>query len=503
MLTSGDLGKLAAAMHESWHAHMTQLGYRHGPERDLELRTHPDLRPFHELSPLAQDRELQVAGALAAAAPQPILPGPETDDDATVEELCLVVYRAWLRSQSHPPDDAPEPSRREWLASTTPQRRAEDAAAVRGFLEQWRVLEAPDRCADPAPAPRPAVAALRRTADPEAGRSGWLRLERNELVPALDAEVFAAVVARLSPETFSAYPALAPLYDDLARHLGVDQAQIVVGAGSDWLVRAAFETFCSPGARVVLAVPTYGMYDVYARMCGADVHRVFHRPDFVLPVEEVTRELSSGARLLGLANPNGAVGSYVPTGLLEPVLVQARKQGTVVVLDEAYVDFVGDSWTRRLEEFPNLLLVRTFSKAAGLAGLRVGYAVGARELVGWVRQVRPNVEINQVGVEACRYLLENPEVVAGHVTRTLAGRALLAERLEALSLEVRQGAANFVHVWFGSATSAVLAALHDARVLVKHHEGDGILDGWTRITAAGPAEAAWVADLVEKTLAHG
>ncbi len=351
--------------------------------------------------------------------------------------------------------------------------------------------------------PKPSVRDLHRSATPDGSRESFLRLDRNELVPEWSQTVFQDIVAQLTPASFSAYPAVRPLYEQLASHLGVSPAQLLLGAGSDWLIRACFDTFCQPGDRVALVVPTYGMYEVYARLSGAIIDAVPHGPDFAFPVEAVLEAVRSGPSILGLASPNGVLGSVISTPDLRAVLAAARERDTLVVLDEAYLEYAQDRSLPMVAEFDNLVLVRTFSKAGGLAGLRVGYALAQPQLLGWIARVRPNVEINQVAVVACGYLLSHPEVVRQHVADSLAGKRLLAQRLGEHAMTVFPGAANFVQVKLGERRVAILDAFARKSVLVKDQAGDPMLDEWTRITIGPPREMAVVADIVDRVLGHG
>jgi histidinol-phosphate aminotransferase len=351
--------------------------------------------------------------------------------------------------------------------------------------------------------PKPSVRDLRRSARPDSSRESYLRLDRNELVPEWDRKVFDGVLAELTPASFSAYPAVRPLYEQLGASLGVPAAQLLLGAGSDWLIRACFDTFCQPGDTVVLAVPTYGMYDVYARLNGAVIHEVPYSGDFSFPLEPVLASLRERPRMLGLASPNGVLGSVISTSDLRAIVGAAREQRTLVVLDEAYLEYGEDRSLSLLPEYDNLVLVRTFSKAGGLAGLRVGYAVAQTELIGWIGQVRPNVEINQVAVVACRYLLSHPGVIRQHVEDTLAGKRLLVKRLRAQGMTVVPGAANFLQVKLGAHREAVLGAFLREDVLVKDQAGDPLLGEWTRITAGPSREMEVVARIVDAVISRG
>jgi histidinol-phosphate aminotransferase len=351
--------------------------------------------------------------------------------------------------------------------------------------------------------PKPSLLHLHRSARADSSREAYLRLDRNELVPEWNRTVFENIIAELTPTSFSAYPAVGPLYEQLAARLNVTTRQLLLGAGSDWLIRACFDTFCRQGDRVVLAVPTYGMYEVYANLSEAIIDAVPYGPDFAFPFEAVLASLRSGPRLLGLASPNGVLGSAISTADLRTIVRAAREQHTLVVLDEAYLEYSADRSLPLLEEFGNLVLVRTFSKAGGLAGLRVGYAVAQSELISWIAQVRPNVEINQVAVVACGYLLSHPEVVQQHVADTLAGKRLLVEGLRARGMTVIPGEANFVQVKLAEHRAAILDAFRRQNVLVKDQAGSALLDEWTRITVGPPKEMTVVEEIVAAVTTRG
>jgi histidinol-phosphate aminotransferase len=244
------------------------------------------------------------------------------------------------------------------------------------------------------------------------------------------------------------------------------------------------------------------MYDVYARMNSAKIVYVDHNGDFTLPVPALLETLRSRPRILALANPNGALGSYISPESLEQVIDVAACCDTLVIVDEAYVDYAPVSNIATFSAHPNVVSVRTFSKAGGLAGLRIGYAVSSSEIIGWLGQVRPNVEVNQIAVEAARYLLRRPDTVTDHVRETLAGKNMLTEWMTSAGFATYEGHANFIQVRFGAARQAILAALRTARVLVKDHPGGGILEPWTRITVGPPEQMKLVTDIIEKVISH-
>lgn len=302
-------------------------------------------------------------------------------------------------------------------------------------------------------------------------------------------------MTRLTPTTFSCYPATGPLYDALADKTGTTHDNILVGAGSDWVIRNIFDVFCSPGTRVVMPVPTYGMYEIYAEANQAQVVSLPYRDDFGFPEEAVLGELTRGAGIVALTNPNGAIGSAIPRSVLDQVLTAAQAANALVIMDEAYIEYGDTDYADAVHTVPNLILVRTFSKALGLAGLRVGYALAAKPLIASLSKLRPNVEVNQVGVEAALYLLENEHLVRAQVAAGLHGKAYLSEHLQALGFRVYEGRANFIQVAFGPWRQQLIKRLQAEDILVKD-EQDDLLREWTRITIGPQQEMSRIVECV-------
>jgi histidinol-phosphate aminotransferase len=350
--------------------------------------------------------------------------------------------------------------------------------------------------------PRAHLVDITRTGQSWGSRADILRLDMNELVPDLGQAAFSAIVARMRPSTFSAYPEVNALYCKLAAHLGKKVENIVLTSGSDAGIRQTIETFCDPGDEMLIVHPTYGMYEVYARIFNLTCSRVACRPDFAVDIGELMRSLDRDIKLLAIANPNGVLGLKIQPAALEPVIRKASERGTTVLLDEAYVEFNDDGWGNRIDEFDNLVLARTFSKAGGLAGLRIGYLLSNEIMRGWLYRVKPVVETNTIAILAADYLLDHPEVMAGFVTGTDLGRTYLSSTLTGLGFEVHPGHANFVLVDFGAHRAAIVAELQRRRIVVRDYGGDDFWSRFTRITLGDPTVMSLVVDAVECAVAQ-
>jgi histidinol-phosphate aminotransferase len=251
------------------------------------------------------------------------------------------------------------------------------------------------------------------------------------------------VAANADASLLSRYPTL---YGDelkprLARYAGVAPDEIVTGCGSDDVIDSAMRAFAEPGDRVAFAAPTFSMIPTFARLNGLVPVAVPFRADHDVDADAL---LATDARVVYLCSPNNPTGTLASADAVRRVVEGARG---LVILDEAYAEFADESHAARAPSWGNVLVARTLSKAFGLAGLRVGYGVGAAALVREVEKVRGPYKVSAVAERAaCAVLDEDLEWVREHAALARANRARLAEALRGLGLEPLPSAANFLLV---------------------------------------------------------
>ncbi|MBI2867404.1 MAG: histidinol-phosphate transaminase [Chloroflexi bacterium] len=227
----------------------------------------------------------------------------------------------------------------------------------------------------------------------------------------------------------------------LARYVGVDASYIIAGAGSDEIIDLLLRLFVEPGDRVITCVPTFGMYAFDTQVCGGKVVEVRRRPDFSIDVGRVRSAATSRAKMLFLASPNNPSGNVTPRADVETLL----SLGLVVVVDEAYYEFCGESVVSLVPRHPNLVVLRTFSKWAGLAGLRVGYGVMSPDLVGRLMQIKQPYNVSVAAQVAAEESLRDLPALQRTVKAIVRERERLHKRLKGLVfLEPYPSRANFV-----------------------------------------------------------
>jgi len=294
-----------------------------------------------------------------------------------------------------------------------------------------------------APRPLDAVAAVQRASEAFAGREGLIALDRNERLGPLPDWFLEKLREGVTADLLTSYPAYDGIYADLAERTGLPREQLLLAPGSDAAFRCVFQAFVAPGDRVAMIDPSYAMYAVYSDLFAANAIKVpvgaDLQPDTAALVDAVGQ-----SRLTLLANPNQPTGVMLSEDVLRAVLARAGESGTLVVVDEAYYPFSRSSLLEWAAREPNLLVTRTFSKAAGLAGLRLGFAAGDAQVIGALAKVRSVFDVTSFTAHAARVVLANPAVMDDYVTEVDQGRQLLAERARSLGLEPLDSPTNFM-----------------------------------------------------------
>ncbi len=283
-------------------------------------------------------------------------------------------------------------------------------------------------------------------------------------------------------------PAQRRLRAALSRYAGVAEEQIVAGAGADELIDLLLRLFVARGDSVVICPPTFGMYRFSTLVQGGAVVEAPRRPDFSIDTDAVVGAIkASGAKLVFIASPNNPTGNLLSPGDLDALL----STDSLVVIDEAYVEFAGTSGFegRVASGAPNLALLRTFSKWAALAGLRVGYGLFPRDVAELLMVVKPPYTPNSAGTLAALASLDDIEALMERVASISQERVRLATALGRLpGLQPFPSQANFVLVRVERADARVVRdRLRERGIFVRHFDAPPI-DDCLRITAGTPRQ---------------
>jgi histidinol-phosphate aminotransferase len=349
--------------------------------------------------------------------------------------------------------------------------------------------------ARPAIRPRAVVNRLAPYVAPVEGRAGKLRLDFNENTTGCSPAALRAL-RRISPEQLAIYPEYQATERRLARHFGVRPPEMLLTNGVDDALRLIMDTFVNEGSTVLLPEPTFTMYRFYADIAGARVIAERYDADMRFPLQPILRALRRSPRLLCLSNPNNPTATLLRRADIARILDAAPR--TLVLVDEAYYDFSGLTvlpWIRRRA---NLVVSRTFSKALGLAGLRLGALFARPELMNAMRRACTPFPVNTAALVTAEAAVRDTGYLRRYVRQITQSRAILAKGLERLGARVFPSAANFLLVDFGRGGARLVSRLARRNILLRDRSGELGRDGFVRVTVGTPAQTRLLLRAIEK-----
>jgi histidinol-phosphate aminotransferase len=342
--------------------------------------------------------------------------------------------------------------------SSSPDRRPSARPAVDGL-----------------PAYRPGKGAAQ--AEAEHGITNAIKLASNENPdPPLDTILAAVAAAAAGANRYADHRATA-LRERIGAWLGVDAASVTVGAGSVGLLQQLFLTFVDPGDEVLYPWRSFEVYPVYTRLMGGTEVTTPLAPDHSFDLEALAAAVTPRTRMVILATPNNPTGTAIRTSELR-TLLEGIDPATVVVIDEAYREFLdpgfGDPVSELVPDFPNVVVTRTFSKAHGLAGIRVGYAIGHPDVIASIDKTLFPFAVNGLAQAAALAAIDSIDAIQARVDRILAERTRVIASLTADGWQLPDAQANFVYLPLGARTDAIYLELEKRGVVTRPFSNEGI-----------------------------
>lgn len=326
---------------------------------------------------------------------------------------------------------------------------------------------------------RAAVEKMRAYHPPLEGRTDKLRMDFNENPIGCSPRVRRAL-AKLTSATISAYPEQETVRRKLARHFGVEPSELLLTNGTDEALSLVVNTFVDEGETVLLVEPTYAMYRFYSELAGARIIAPRYDARMQFPWDEVLAALKKAPRVLFLPNPNSPIGSILAHAELKRLLRAAPQ--TMIVVDEAYFEFSGVTVIPWIRQYPNLIVTRTFSKTAGLAGLRLGCIFVRRELAAVMRKAQSPYPVNAAALAAAEAAIADRAFIRRTIREVKQGKRELANGLVRFGVRHVPSAGNFLLVYFGERAREIVAALARKGILVRDRSSDFGGAGYVRIT---------------------
>lgn len=314
----------------------------------------------------------------------------------------------------------------------------------------------------------------------------WLNKNEN-LDPILNEKVN-GILKKIKSFAINTYPENAKIYKKLSALDGLEPNNFILTAGSDGAIRNTFEVFIGPGDKVLHTHPTFAMYDVYCKMFGAEQIKVNYNytPDgpSLNFNDFIDKIVETRPKLVCLPNPDSPTGTVLSDEQMQKLLITTLENKCLLLIDEAYYPFFPKTQLLKVNEFPQLLVCRTFSKAWGAAGVRVGYLTANKNLIEIIHKNRAMYEVGTLSAEIIYLLLDMSEDVMASVARQQEGRDYFTSELRTLGYKVTESKGNFLHVNFGHNESKIAQILKNT-VLYRTEFGDAnCLKGFSRFSLA-------------------
>ena len=330
---------------------------------------------------------------------------------------------------------------------------------------------------------------------------GLIKLNTNECPYGPSDKVLQAIAAQTSADLrLYPDPQASALKAAIARHHGLQSGQVFVGNGSDEVLAHAFMALLKHEAPLLHPDISYSFYPVYARLYGIKTREIALDAQFAIRIDDYLQAGPNGGIIF--PNPNAPTGVALPLTEIERLL--AANTESVVVVDEAYVDFGAETAAAVIDRYPQLLVVRTLSKSRALAGLRVGYALGQPELIEALVRVKDSFNsypLDRLAIAGAVAAMEDDAWFDQVRDRIIASRDDLRAGLQARGFEVLPSAANFVFARHPGQDAAALAArLREQRILVRHFARPKRIADFLRITIGTEEQCAALLAALDRVL---
>jgi histidinol-phosphate aminotransferase len=334
---------------------------------------------------------------------------------------------------------------------------------------------------------------------PLAGRDA-LRLDFNENTLAPSPKVLERLLTT-GAESLTKYPEREPVERIVAQHFGLEPGQVLLTNGVDEAIHLICVTYLDAGDEALIATPGFFMYDVSIElMTPGGLRKVQADESLAFPYERFLAAITPRTKLIIVASPNNPTGAIVSREHL--LAICAAAPHALVMVDEAYFHFHGETTLGDVGHIPNLLVARTFSKAYGLASLRIGMVASTPEVIGFLRKASSPYNINGIALDCLPVALADDVYVQWYAEQVRVGRERMMAGLDALGVPYFPSHANFVLMKIGEQHKALVAAMRDRGVLLRDRSADPGCDGFVRITIGVAAHVSAGLAALQEALAE-
>lgn len=312
-------------------------------------------------------------------------------------------------------------------------------------------------------------------------RHDKIRLDKSERVDRFEPDFFTNFIKTLSQEDFICYPETFAIKEKIINHYQLEDLDVYVSSGIDAIIKSFYE-IADNSKKAIITTPCFPMYKVYSQLFNMEVIEIGYKDALLLDVNELINSIDESVGLVLIANPVSPVGDIISSQKMYEIAKKCYDFQIPLLIDEAYGEFCGQTSLSLCDEFSNIGIAKTFSKALGGAGVRLGYLIGSKDLIKYIEKWRPMYEVNQIAIKYGMYMLDNISLIESYVAKTIEERNNVFHILKNSNYEVINTYANWVHIHYDNIND-IINILEKYNVLFKY--GTLPLQGnktWLRLT---------------------
>ena len=335
-----------------------------------------------------------------------------------------------------------------------------------------------------------------RISENELDRREYLALDKNEKLTCFSDGFIHSISEKVTSNLLSSYPNLHNSYALLSNHDDVSPDEIFISAGSEYSIKYIIETFLGSGDNIVLHKPSYAMYSIYSTIADAQIKAVNFIDDFTLSVDNLINEIDNKTRVLVVENPNGFIGTGLSFEQLESIAQECNKKNICFVIDEAYYGFCKVTAVPLTKKYDNTIVVRSFSKVYGLAGLRIGYCISNRKIITLIGKVRPMHEITSFSAMVLEEILKQKNEIHDYIMAVVQAKEFTCQQLAGIGVDSLETEANFIVTKLPSNLDQ--RYFRQKKILVRRPFNESFLRGYTRITVGNKYQMSSFIEVVKE-----
>ena len=288
----------------------------------------------------------------------------------------------------------------------------------------------------------------RKRSEAENRSSNGLLLDRNERFVRFNPNINKKLIKKISKIHIGLYPNLNLFYKKISKWLKVSEKQIFITEGVSGAIKSLMESLTLPGKNnVIFPYPTFALYPVYCKMFNLNIKKIGYRKNYELDIEKLKSKIDNKTALVFLPNPNIPIESILNHDQIIDVAKKCKRFNAALVIDEVYYPYGKITAINLIKRYPNIFVMRSFSKAFGLAGIRLGYLIGSKKNIEYVSKIRTGYESNSISIEIASFFMDNNHVIKLYQKNVKEGLKYLKEKFNLLNIENTGGLnSNFIFI---------------------------------------------------------